>query len=522
MNLSIVMIVVYIVGVSAVGIWFSRRNTSSKDWAVAGGGMGIFMIAVGIGGTRIGGAGTYGVAGNVISDGVWNMWWYAINTFLALAIVGLFFAIPYRRLELQTVGEIFTRRFNTRRSQTVTSLCVQTEYCIINIIEAYVIGAMLKGLTGLPMFWGVLIAALVIVTYTALGGLWGTAVTNMIHCGVILFGLAAVAILGIRDAGGWEAVTQQVQIRLAEHAAVNEGGLTRDRWWAFVGPGWGAVLGMFFSASVHTPAASVYTNYSTAAKSEKILIPGFLLAGTVAAAMPVLAGYVGILTVAEYGVDSGLASYERLTRVATDINPFIGGIALAAVLAAVISSGGPILLSSATMLVRDWLPVKTKDHTVLLRIYRITTAVYGFAAAIAAWIIAEYTEVSILDMLLFGFAMVVPPAVAVGYLIYWKRTTETACFWGMVSGYAAGLVWFLLIKYFLAIEFTAAPDDSAVRHLIAFCFTHGGIGIDPSYTTTIVPIVVVPVLSLLTPDNPEGKSKFYDILAGRAKHEDIE
>ena len=27
-------------------------------------------------------------------------------------------------------------------------------------------------------------------------------------------------------------------------------------------------------------------------------------------------------------------------------------------------------------------------------------------------------------MLLFGFAMVVPPAVAIGYILYWRRTTE--------------------------------------------------------------------------------------------------
>ena len=48
------------------------------------------MIAVGIAGTRIGGAATYGVAGDVITGGVWNMWWYGISAFLAMALVGCF------------------------------------------------------------------------------------------------------------------------------------------------------------------------------------------------------------------------------------------------------------------------------------------------------------------------------------------------------------------------------------------------------------------------------------------------
>ena len=80
-----------------------------------------------------------------------------------------------------------------------------------------------------------------------------------------------------------------------------------------------------------------------------------------------------------------------------------------------------------------------------LRAYRITTTVYAFAAAVAAWLVATRTTVSILDLLLFGFAMVVPPAVALGYLIYYRRTTEQGVFWGMMTGYAGGLIWFGLL-----------------------------------------------------------------------------
>ena len=100
------MIVAYLVSVTALGTYLSRKSRSSNEWAVAGGGMGTLMIAMGIAGTRIGGAGTYGVAGDVITSGMWNLW-YGVSTFLALALVGLFFAKAYRRLELQTVGEIF-------------------------------------------------------------------------------------------------------------------------------------------------------------------------------------------------------------------------------------------------------------------------------------------------------------------------------------------------------------------------------------------------------------------------------
>jgi len=500
---SIGVIVGYLVLVTTVGSLLARRSRSDSDWAVAGGGMGLAMIAVGIAGTRIGGAGTYGVAERAMSGGLWYMWWYAINTFLAIAIVGLFFAKAYRRLELRTVGEVFYRRYGSRRCQVLTSLCVQTEYLIVDIIEVYLIAAILGKLTGMPMLVGVFVAAAILVTYVSLGGLWGSAVTNLIHSVVILVGLAAVGWTGTDAAGGWAAVQQAVQGHL------DAAGRDSGAWWGFAGAGWGAVLGMFFSAAIHTPAASVYTNFSTAARSESILVPSFLVAGALAALMPLLAGYIGIVTLARYGLEAGLRGYQNLTQLAMDINPWIGGIALAAILAAVISSGGPILLASATMFVNDWLSrFGDRFHPPTVRLYRITTALYGLVAAVAAYFVSM-TKVSLLDLLLFGFAMVVPPAIAVGYLLYWRRTTEQAAFLGMAAGYTAGLLWFAAIKVALAVGLSVDESSSALTRLLHYFFVHEGEGTDPSYATTLVPLVLVPLVSVFGKQEADPGEAFY-------------
>lgn len=498
-------IVGYLVLVTGVGVMLSRRTTSSKDWALAGGGMGTIAVAAGIAGTRIGGVGTYGVAGDVINEGLWSLW-YGVNTFLAMALVGCFYAIPYRRLQLRTVAEIFHVRFGSRRSQVLTSLCVQTEYFIINVIEPYVIGKIVAQVTGCPFPVGVAIGAFVIIAYTSAGGLWGSAITNMIHCTVIVLGLSFVGFLGMNHLGGWEAMTEKINVALA--AAEKP----QASWWSFVGAGWGAVFGMFFSATVHTPGASVYVNFSSSARSEKIIIPAFLLGGLIGACMPLLAGWVGMETLAAYGADAQISSYSAITKLATELNPWVGGVALAAILAAVISSGGPILLSSSTMFVEDWLPF-TKDYSPekKLKAYRITTVVYGTIAALVAM---TANIGSILDLLLLGFAMVVPPAVAVGFLIYWKRTTERGAFWGMALGYAWGLAWWGVIQMAARSGFEIDEGAGALLRLAWTCFVgERGEGIDPSYVTTIVPIFAVPLISLLTPRDTDGEDAFYQKLA---------
>ena len=508
-TVAVAVIVLYLITATAIGSLMARRTTTSTGWAVAGGGMSTVLVAVGIAGTRIGGAGTYGVAGDVISGGVWNLWWYGISTFLALALVGLFFAVYYRRLRLQTVGEIFTLRWGNRRCQWLTSLCVQTEYVIVNLIEAYVIGVIVSTLTPLSMFSGVMVSAAIFATYVSLGGLWGTAITNLIHCAVVLAGLAAVGLLGIEQLGGWSGVTTAIGGHLSA--------ASRDTaaWWGLTGAGWLPVFAMIFSAAIHTPAASVYTNYAAAARNERHIAPAFVAAGIIAAVMPMLAGLIAILTTARYGIDAGLTGYRNLTTLASEISPVVGGVALAAVLAAVISSGGPILLSSATMFIRDWLPFTRRyDSAQRLRAYQATTVVYAIVAALAAWVVATRTTISILDLLLFGFAMVVPPAIAVGYVIYWPRTTERGAWWGMAFGYGAGLIWFALVKLALAVGFSAPDDASALHRLAVYCFTVNGEGIDPSYVTTFVPLAVIPLVSRLTTDTSGNREAFYAMLAG--------
>lgn len=509
--LSIVVIVGYLVAVTAIGSLLARRTKSSAGWAVADGRMGVLLLIAGIAGTRIGGVGTYGVAGDVMRTGLWNLW-YGVNTFLALALVGLFFAVPFRRLGLQTVSEVFVERFGSKRSQALTSLCVQTEYLIINILEPFIIGSIVSTVLGIPFAWGVAAGAVTLILYTSLGGLWGSAATNVIHCSVVLVGLLIVGWMGLADAGGWNAVRESIDSTLASPAAQ----VSSREWWSFVGAGWGAVLAMFFSATIHTPAASVYVNFSSAARSEKLLLPAFLGAGVVAALMPLLAGFVGLLTLARYGADAGVSSYRAITQLAVEIDPLLGGVALAAILAAVISSGGPILLSSATMLVRDWVPGSSSwSDTRRLVWLRVTTVLYGGLAAFIAW----WGEIgSILDLLLLGFAMVVPPAVALAFVLYWRRTSEVACFWGIAVGYAAGLLWYLGIRVGENGFWASAIAEGGVWGRFAEWAFIGSGGVDPSYVTTLVPLILIPLLTVLGPRSPDaGAEAFYAKLARRRR-----
>ena len=57
-----------------------------------------------------------------------------------------------------------------------------------------------------------------------------------------------------------------------------------------------------------------------------------------------------------------------------------------------------------------------------------------------------------------------------------------------------------------------------MRRLLAYFFTSNGEGIDPSYATTLVSLLVVPIVSLMT--TPAGaRADFYEMLSGEKKVE---
>ncbi len=169
-----------------------------------------------------------------------------------------------------------------------------------------------------------------------------------------------------------------------------------------------------------------------------------------------------------------------------------------------------MLLGSATMFVNDWVPgSKQFSQEKRLKAYKLTSVIYGLVATVIAW---QANISSVLQLLLLGFAMVVPPAIAIAYLFYWRRTSERAAFYGILAGYVTGLLHWSLNTLFDGAEFATAGGFPQFWYESIHVL---GEWSDPTFSATLIPLVVIPVLTLLYPDTLEGNEQakaFYTTL----------
>ncbi len=125
-----------------------------------------------------------------------------------------------------------------------------------------------------------------------------------------------------------------------------------------------------------------------------------------------------------------------------NMEPVAGGIVMASVLAAVLSTISPIILAAGTMMTNDIykrvIRPGASDQD-LLFISRLTTALAGVVCMLIAIILYDSTR--ILDMVYFAYTLRGSLFIVLLLGIYWKKTSEKGAVWAMFITGAAGLYW---------------------------------------------------------------------------------
>ena len=411
----------YIVMMLAVGVWAARRTRSITEFIVAGRGLPLGICTATIIATWFGGGTVLGTSGAAHQDGMLGVIADPLGSALCLLLVGLFFARLFRRLQLLTVADFMAQRYGQVAAMAITaSVLFSNIMWVGGMLVAF--GLIFESLTATPFVVGVVGGALVIVIYTAIGGLWAVAMTDLLQLGILVVGLAMLLIVVLVDVGGWGVIAAQLPegtFRLLPRENTAEQWLNYLRAWMIIG--------------IVDVSAQSLAQRAMAARGERVAQHSFYLGSLgylVFGMVPVTLGLMGSVLLPD------IADPEALipTLAIEYLHPVAVAVLVGALLAAIMSSSDSALLACSSVIAQNVLPLVKRNPSTRLSLLVARLAIPA-CAAVAVAIAMQFQVVFdlIIDANILGMAAIVVPFILGAW---WRRANRS----GALSAMAAGLL----------------------------------------------------------------------------------
>ncbi len=403
------------------------RNT--RDFAIAGRSLPLPVVTATVFATWFGAEAVLGISATFVKDGLRGVVADPFGSSLCLVLAGLFFAPKLYRLNVLTVGDYYRLRYN-RSVEVLCTMAVVVSYVGWVAAQFKVMGLVLHVVSngGVTQSVGIVIGAIVVLTYTLFGGMFSVAIMDFVQISVIIGGLLYIASIISGLAGGATAVI--------EHASV-AGKLdffpqaTASAWIPFLGAGITMMLGSI-------PQQDVFQRI-TSAKNERTAVRGSLLGGSLYFLMcfvPMFLAYAAtVVDPVTFGAMLEQDPQMILPTLILEHTPLVAQILFfGAVLSAVMSCSSATLLAPSITLSENVIrPMLGPLHDAeLLRLMR--TVLAGFAAIVL--LVALWSDAGIYHLVVNTYKITLVAAfIPLCAGLYWKRATNQ----GAVSAIVAGV-----------------------------------------------------------------------------------
>ena len=437
----IVAFTAYLLLMVVIGFVAWRRTRTFDDYILGGRSLGPYVTALAAGASDMSGWLMMGLPGALYLTGA-SEGWIAVGLIIGAWFNWRFVAGPLRVYTERannalTLPDYFTHRFEDRsKLLRILSALVILVFFAIYCASGIVAGARLfESMFGLPYGQAMLWGALVTIVYTFIGGFLAVSWTDTVQASLMIFALLLVPAFAIAGAGGPSASLALIeQVDPARLAWIGAGGLV-----AVVSAlAWG--LGYFGQPHVLARFMAA-DNLATIPRARRIAMTWMVacLAGAVAT------GLAGIAWFAQHPELAGPvdANPERVFIALAEhlFNPWIAGIVLSAILAAIMSTLSAQLLVCSSALTEDFYRGFVRPKAGHRELVWFGRAMVLAVALLAIWI-ARDPDSRVLGLVSYawaGFGAAFGPVVLLS--VFWQRMTRNGALAGMLAGAATVLLW---------------------------------------------------------------------------------
>ncbi|QOW45995.1 MULTISPECIES: sodium/proline symporter PutP [Acinetobacter] len=446
LNPTVITFMLYIIAMVAIGLYAYKSTSDFSDYILGGRSLGSVVTALSAGASDMSGWLLMGLPGAIYLIGL-SKAWVAIGLIIGAWLNWLLVAGRLRvHTEVQnnslTLPDYFTSRFDDKKKvlRAISALVILIFFAIY-CASGMVAGARLfESIFGLNYSTALWISAIATISYVCIGGFLAISWTDTFQAGLMIFALLItpiMAYLAIGDVSQFASLLETAR----PHASNLFSGLSAV---AIISScAWG--LGYFGQPHIlvrFMAADSVRTipNARRIGMTWMILCLGGAIA----------VGYIGI---AFFQAHPNLASavtqnhetiFIELTKIL--FNPWIAGVILAAILAAVMSTLSCQLLVCSSTLTEDLYKGfvrKNASQNELVWVGRLMV----LAISVLAIILAFKPDSKVLGLVEYawaGFGAAFGPLIILS--LFWKRMTLNGAITGVIVGAVTVIAWEMTLK----------------------------------------------------------------------------
>ncbi|GAB3464885.1 sodium:solute symporter family protein [Kineococcus endophyticus] len=445
----------YFLIVLGIGLIARRSVSSSLDFLLSGRSLPAWVTGLAFVSANLGATELLGQAANGAQFGEQAFHYYWIGAIPAMVFLALVMMPFYYGSKVRSVPEFLGRRFDAK-TQRLQGLLFAIASILLAGVNLYAMAIVVNALLGWPTWLAIVVAGVIVLAYTFLGGLSAAIYNEVLQFFVIVVTMVPITLVGLHRVGGWDGLVDKLTANGDGNMLQAFPGQDLTGIGSSIGSTFGVVLGLGFVTSfgywttnfTEVQRAFSARNASAAQRTPLIAaIPKVLIALVIIIPGMVAAVLIPGIESLKRGLPSDATYNDAVPLLLRELLPsgFLG-VALAGLLAAFMAGMAANVSSFNTVftydLWQDWLR-PGRDDAHYLKVGRLVTVV-GTALAIGtAFIAAGFTNIMDYIQTLFSFFNV-PLFAVFAFGLFWKKLTGNGGFWGLLSGTVSAVFVFVL------------------------------------------------------------------------------
>ncbi|OOF54300.1 sodium/proline symporter PutP [Rodentibacter genomosp. 2] len=436
----------YLLVILGIGLYAYRSTQNFDDYILGGRKMGSFVTAMSAGASDMSGWLLMGLPGAIYLSGLSEAWiavGLTVGAFLNYKIVaGRLRIFTEKYNNALTLPEFFAQRFpRQKKALKIISSSIILFFFTIYCASGVVAGAKLfQSLLGLDYYTALWLGAIATIAYTFIGGYLAVSWSDTIQASLMIFALILAPVMAFVNIG-WEEINAALA---AKSAATN---IPYSNWLHNVS-GIGVISalawGLGYFGQPHILARFMAADSVSAlnkARTIGIVWMFLCLGGAVSV------GYFGLayFTHQNIPLENAESIFIELSKVM--FNPWIVGVVLSAILAAVMSTLSAQLLMCSAAITEDFYKGffrKNASSQELVWVGRLMVLVIS----VVAIVIAQDPNSKVMGLVSYawaGFGAAFGPVVILS--LFNRNISSKAALWGMLSGAVTVVGWSPLMKF---------------------------------------------------------------------------